>query len=558
MRTDPEAKANLNAAYPNIDNRKQNPAPPAQDDHRSAQYETLLNLAPLGVYLVDADFRILEMNPTARRVFGANSDLIGQNLEEVLHGIWPRESADELISLFRHTLETGESYETAERSEDRIDSQVTEHHEWRLDRITLPDKRNGVVCYLRDISSRVQAQARIVQSEERYRGIVNQSVGAIAEADPTGHFTMVNDRFCAMTGYTRAELLNIGMLDLTHPEDIPRSRELLEQLIDGGEAYEIEKRYLRKDGSLIWVHKSASAVRAANGTLQSLIAVLIDITHSKQIENALQQLNLHLENLVQERTAELRRAIHSLEAEIARRIRVEEELSLHRDRLRELSWRLVEVQEEERRAIARELHDRVGQSLTALNLNLTTIQDQLPDEALERVGSRLTDTIHLLEGTIPVIRDLMANLRPALLDEYGLIVAIKTHLKEFSARYGIQVSFDEPVPPLPRLEKSIEITILRISQEALINIAKHARASRAALTLAMEAGAVCLSVEDDGVGIEPEHKSEGHGLTIMRERAEAVGGTLSIVWRPGMGTRIEIRIPAFSDPHLSSPRAVNP
>ncbi|MGE5374754.1 MAG: PAS domain S-box protein, partial [Bacteroidota bacterium] len=445
---------------------------------RSAQFETLLNRAPLGVYLVDADFCLREVNPTARSVFGNIPHLIGRDLDEVMHLLWEKKYADEVVRIFHHTLETGESYETAERIEYRIDRNAAEYYEWRLDRIMLPDGRNGVVCYFRDISAQVYARARIAESEERYRGIVNQSVGAISEADPTGRFITVNDRFCEMTGYTREELMKLRMQDLTHEEDRPRSLKLLAELAAGGASYEIEKRYIRKDGSVIWVHKSASAIRDENGKVKSLIVVLIDITKSKQTEIALQQLNLQLENIIQDRTAELRATNQSLRDEITERLRVEQELSLSRDRLRELSRRLVEVQEEERRAIARELHDRAGQTLSALNINLTIMSGQLSDETRQRIGSRMKDSIRLATEVIGLIRTVVSDLRPTVLYDYGLQAALIAYIREYQSLYGLDVQFEQPERELPRLEPGIAMTVLRIVQEALINVARHASADQ--------------------------------------------------------------------------------
>ncbi|HEX5508689.1 MAG TPA: response regulator [Pseudolabrys sp.] len=125
---------------------------------RTAQFEILLNQAPIGVYLVDADFRLREVNPVARPVFGDIPDLIGRDFDEVIHVLWEKDYADELVRIFRHTLETGEPYATPERAGYRIDRSVTEYYEWRLDRIVLPDGRFGVVCYFRDIAADVQAR----------------------------------------------------------------------------------------------------------------------------------------------------------------------------------------------------------------------------------------------------------------------------------------------------------------------------------------------------------------------------------------------------------------
>lgn len=528
--------------------------------YRSAEFETLLNQAPLGVYLVDADFRLRAVNPAAQPTFGDIPNLIGRDLDEVMHILWNRKYADEVVQIFRHTLETGEPYETPERFEYRIDRGMYEYYQWRLDRILLPDGRFGVVCYFRDLSDQARAQATIAESEERYRGIVNQSVGAIAEADPSGRFTMVNDRLCEMTGYTREELLQMHMQDLTHPEDRLQSQDLLGRLVGEGIPYEIEKRYIRKDGSVIWVHKSVSAIREAGGTaVRSLIMVLIDVTKSKQVEIALQQLNLQLENLVQERTSELQEANQSLREEISGRIRVEKELSLHRDRLRQLSRRLVEVQEEERRAIARELHDRAGQVLSALNINLTIMSQQLSEESKERIGARMSDSMKLTTEVISLIRIVVSDLRPTVLYDYGLEAALASYIREYQSRYGINIRLDQPRTPLPRLEPHISMTLLRILQESLTNIVRHAHASKVRVAIGLVEDKIRLTIQDDGVGIASipvTGHSGSHGLNIMRERAEAFGGTVSVKPAPQKGTRVEAFIPIQG--FISSPTDEDP
>jgi PAS domain S-box-containing protein len=128
---------------------------------RTAQFETLLNQAPIGVYVVDADFRVRDVNPTALPVFGDIPDLIGRDFGEVIHRLWPPAQADEVAGLFRHTLETGESFAVAERAGDRLDRAGTEYYEWRIDRIPLPDGTHGVVCYFRDISDQVRARVAL-------------------------------------------------------------------------------------------------------------------------------------------------------------------------------------------------------------------------------------------------------------------------------------------------------------------------------------------------------------------------------------------------------------
>ena len=202
--------------------------------------------------------------------------------------------------------------------------------------------------------------------------------------------------------------------------------------------------------------------------------------------------------------------------------------------------------EEERRAIARELHDRVGQSLSALNINLIIMRDQLLPDSLERVGSRLSDSMHLVGETITLVRDVMSNLRPAVLDDYGLEAALQSYVDEYMFRYGIKVVLEKSAQPIPRLGPSIEMTFLRIAQEALMNIARHANASQVNFALWQERDSVCMTVQDNGSGIvswQEANRPGSHGLTIMRERAEAFGGNLKVGSVPGKGTKVEMSIP---------------
>jgi signal transduction histidine kinase len=226
--------------------------------------------------------------------------------------------------------------------------------------------------------------------------------------------------------------------------------------------------------------------------------------------------------------------------------RAERALQESRERLQILSQRLVEVQEDERRAIARELHDRVGQTLAALNINLIIMNGQLSPESAERVSARMSDSMKLVAETIALVRDVMSNLRPAVLDDYGLEAAIESQLTQFTSRYEIQAKFEKANSPIPRLGPSIEMTFLRIAQEALMNIAKHAQASQVKLSLQREGNLICMTVEDNGMGIESWQEANrpgSHGLTIMRERAEAFGGNLNLSSVPGKGTKVEVKIP---------------
>ncbi len=256
-------------------------------------------------------------------------------------------------------------------------------------------------------------------------------------------------------------------------------------------------------------------------------------------EEALAKAKDELEIRVRERTAELAKANEDLSREMSVRKRAEDEL-------RALSRQLVETQENERRTISRELHDQVGQSLTALGINLNIIQTQISDKAPDLLRSRLDESLSLVEQTTERIRDVMANLRPPVLDDYGLVAALHWYGEQFARRTGIAVTV-EGEEPVPRLETRVENALFRIAQETLNNAAKHAKATQVTVTIEVDNGTLRMVIADDGVGFDPARLptpgvNRGWGLLTMRERAEVVGGVFRIESRPGSGTRLIVEV----------------
>jgi two-component system sensor histidine kinase UhpB len=233
--------------------------------------------------------------------------------------------------------------------------------------------------------------------------------------------------------------------------------------------------------------------------------------------------------------------------DVTERERSAKALEEYAGRLRALSARMAQVSEGERGRLARELHDRVGENLTALGINLSIVRSQMPAEALAAVDSRLADSLALVESTTERIRDVMADLRPPVLDDYGLAAALRWYGEQFARRTGLAIQMDAREPEA-RAEPHIELALFRIAQEALTNVAKHARATRVHIELLEFAGAHRLVIADDGVGFDPLHAGTpsgtgGWGLLTMAERAEAVGGRWSTVSAPGEGTRIIVEVP---------------
>jgi signal transduction histidine kinase len=217
------------------------------------------------------------------------------------------------------------------------------------------------------------------------------------------------------------------------------------------------------------------------------------------------------------------------------------------EQLQALSRRLVDIQETDRRQFSRELHDRIGQNLTALSINLDILKTQLSNNESAEFRSRLDDSAALLESTAGAVENVMSELRPPMLDDYGLLPALQWYGKQFSNRTGIRVEVhgDER---MERQTPAVEIALFRIAQEALNNIAKHAHAGSVDVRLERSGGQFVMSVSDDGVGIDAASIADstrrpGLGMVTMRERTQAIGGHFEIVAAPGGGTRVVARIP---------------
>lgn len=253
---------------------------------------------------------------------------------------------------------------------------------------------------------------------------------------------------------------------------------------------------------------------------RELLARVQAMLRIKQAESALRKAHDELEKRVVERTAELSCANAQLKA---------------------LSQRLVDVQEAERRFVARELHDEIGQMVTGLKLLLeTSIEPRSQDEE-----QSLGEAVSLINDLMERVRQLSINLRPQMLDDLGLLTAIDWHFKRYFKQTGIQVKFKH-TPLEQRLPSQLETAIFRIVQEALTNIARYSEVKEATVRLWSNPERVGVQIEDAGVGFnlpEVEARRTSTGLSGMRERAELLGGEFTLETAPGQGTRLTVELP---------------
>lgn len=235
------------------------------------------------------------------------------------------------------------------------------------------------------------------------------------------------------------------------------------------------------------------------------------------------------------------------ERETAReRDRAEKALIMSEHQLRSLTSRLKEVEEEMRKWIARELHDCVGQNLSALNLNLSLLNSHIPDEMVKKTGPIFDDSMRLLSETAEHIRDVMARLRPVGLDDYGLASAINGYVERFVKRTGIHVDVQAEEYE-KRLPLDTETQLFRITQEALTNILKHAEAQKVTVSIKPMDNRVRLTISDNGIGFDTDSSGQttdhsGWGLISMKERANSLNGKFKVISEPGDGTIIVVEV----------------
>ncbi|HEX7793393.1 MAG TPA: PAS domain-containing protein, partial [Vicinamibacterales bacterium] len=252
---------------------------------RMAQIESLLDNAPLGVYLVDQDFRIAHINPVACATFGDIPGLVGRDFDSVIHLLWNKDYADEIVRLFRHTLETGEPSITPERAEYRIDRGAMEYYEWRVVRIQFPDGRFGVVCYFQDISWLVRARNAIAESEQRFRAFVTATVDVVyrMNADWSEMRHLDGRDFMVTTAEPSRKWLD----NYIHADDQPGVLAAVRKAIDTKTMFELEHRVIRVDGTPGWTLSRAVPILDADGNIVEWFGTARDVTSRRESEETL-------------------------------------------------------------------------------------------------------------------------------------------------------------------------------------------------------------------------------------------------------------------------------
>jgi PAS domain S-box-containing protein len=374
-----------------------------------------------------------------------------------------------------------------------------------------------------------QLNIELARKNQELDAIVRTAPDIIFSRQADGARDYISDRFYEYTGAARGSANGFGWLDVVHPEDTERSMTQWMHCVQSGDNYESEYRMRGRDGHYRWFRARAVPIRDFEGTIIKWYGTCSDIHDSKLLEQSIRDSAIELERLVDDRTTALRR----------------------------LSGRLLTMQDDERRRIARELHDGLGQELAAAKMMMDTILERNSIQSNRRAATEASETI---DRAIQQVRSLSHLLHPPLLDEVGLLSALQWYLDGLTKRSGIETALDVQPSDFPRLAVELETAIFRIIQEALTNVYRHSGAQKASVSLTQREGQVVVMIRDDGKGIEDpivelRPGSIGIGIGGMSQRAKEFSGKLRLT-NADPGTIVEVVIPSHSSASQKTPAMV--
>ena len=461
------------------------------------QLKIIFDTVPALIWQKGLDEKYVTVNKAYGHTFGlSEGDVTGKTDQD----LFPAEIAARFVAGDRKVLSTG-------ISELGIEEQIQKgsgERGWNLtNRMVYYDEEGrvaGTIGFALDITERKQAEMALRDSEERHRIIIQTAMDGFWMVDLGGRLLEVNEAYCRMSGYSYQELLAMNIADLDANETKNEITAHIRQIRSQGES-RFETRHRRKDRSIFDVEVSSKYRPTYGGGFEIFLR---DITDRKQSEIALKK---------------------------------------SKDRLRALSAHIQSVREEERANIAREIHDDLGQILTGLKMDLSWIlrhtdpnQSELKEKA-QAMGQ-------LIDQTVKTVRRISTELRPRILDDFGLVAALEWQAEEFTKKTGITCSFRSTSQGL-ELKPDLSIAVFRIFQEALTNVVRHSGATKVEASLKKDAQDLLLTIRDNGRGISDVAiaQSNSLGLVGMRERALILGGTIEIKGKKGKGTSVILRLP---------------
>ena len=467
------------------------------------------------VVVVEPNARVRYVSPSVERILGyMPAQVIGANAFDYLHP----DDAAAVQDLFVHAMDQPGINPAAEFRARRTDGSWVWFESVANNLLDDPVVM-GVVVSARDVTERKRVEEALREREERFRSLIENASDVITVLDGDGVMLYESPSTERVLGYDRRGFTGDSAFLFVHPDDIERLTRVFEELRhQPGATRAIEFRV--RHGSGEWrVLEALARNQLDNPALAGIVVNSRDVTERK---------------------------------------RAEDELQRSHAQLRALSARLQSVREEESTRIAREIHDELGQALTALKMDLAWVQNRVDGANAGTVSTKIAAMAQLVDATVQAVRKISTELRPGVLDDLGLTAAIEWQAREFQARTGIECTFTcaEDLA----VDRARATALFRILQEGLTNVTRHARASRVEITLTHDSNQSVLTVRDNGKGITEQQilARNSLGLLGMRERAHAFGGAVAVRGTRGRGTEIIVRVPLELSGPDTQPPATTP
>ena len=491
------------------------------------RFRLMVQNAHEGIFIASGGmFRFL--NPRIVEIIGhSQEDLLSRPFTEFIH------PDDRAMVLQRHYRRIQGENITSRYPFRMVDRNGNEKWVEIDSALTSWEGRPAALGFMADITERKLTEEALRQSEEKYRTIIENIEEGYYEVDLAGTHVFANNSLCEILGYPHDELMGKNYHLYVEKKNRARTYQVFHKVYKTGTpATASDWTIVRREGSKRFVEVSASTILNSDGQGIGFRGIMRDVTERKLIEEELKKHRLHLKRMVEERTAELRKTNKQLRSEIAERKKAQKALAHSEKQLRLLSSQLLRAQEKERKRVAQELHDGIGQQLTAIKFRLEQAIGQA-DESPTGAES-LAPIVPMIQNAIKEVRRISMDLRPATLDQVGILATIAWLCREFQAsflniRVEKQIGLEEE-----DVSEPLKIVIFRVLQEALNNVGKHSNADFVRICLEKRTGAIELTVQDNGVGFHRDDEStaagdrRGFGLASMRERTEFSGGSFAI------------------------------
>lgn len=455
-----------------------------------------------GMRLIDEDGKILLVNDSFCRMFEMDKE---QFLHKPFSIVYSKEQQESALNSYKKDISNNELKTLFER-ENTLWNGKKVWLEFSNSFLTLPDGHKLTLSIIKDITQRKKSEIELRESESKFKMLFNNAndavfVTQISDGKVYGDLIEVNDVACRRLGYTRDEFVKLSPSAIISPKCMDDFNKHQERLLrEGRVIYDII--YRAKDKILIPVEVNSHLFHFNNKP--TILSIARDITERKKAEEKLQ------------RSSRL---------------------------LRELATHLQSIREEERTLIAQEIHDELGQVLTALKIHITLLANKL-NENQAPLKEKINSVLSLIDDSVESVQKISTKLRPGILDELGLNAAIEWQAEEFQKLTAINCSITLPKDEL-NLDASKSTAVFRIFQEALTNIARHSGANKVSVSLMKHHSSVNLEIKDNGKGITADQIKDFKSLGIhgMKERAIVFGGEVTIEGIPGKGTIVKVQIP---------------